>query len=82
MFNKIISEQCTVYRTVYANVDGALVLKTKFDNDIQLGKRLASFGNVLKNSETFTMGILRLSYIYANFFPKTCDRSKCDIFGQ
>ena len=33
-------------------------------------KNFYTVGNVLKSSETFTMDILRLRYIYANFFQR------------
>ena len=33
-------------------------------------KNFYTVGNVLKSLETVTMGILRLSYIYANFFQR------------
>ena len=33
-------------------------------------KNFYTVGNVLKSLETFTMGIFRLSYIYANFFQR------------
>ena len=33
-------------------------------------KNFHTVGNVLKSLETFIMGILRLSYIYANFFQR------------
>ena len=39
-------------------------------------------GNVLKSSETFSMGIFETLLYLCQFFPKTCNGSKCAIFGQ
>ena len=45
-------------------------------------RNLYTVGNVLKSSETFTMGILRLSYIYANFFQRRAIGQNVPFFGQ